>query len=118
MADKPKEIADSHLSVPGHDGKFGFGGVCFPKDTVGFRRVLNTLDVPSEVLGGVIKGNNKVRDKVIGVTAGSFDLLHAGHIKLLEAPEMIVLSTIRIYQAHLEAEDEAALLDAVVELQW
>ena len=77
-------IADSHLSVPGHDGKFGFGGACFPKDTKALHRVLNTLDVRSEVLEGVITSNSKVRDKVKGVTAGSFDLLHAGHIKLLE----------------------------------
>ena len=25
-------IGDSHLHVPGPDGKFGFGGTCFPKD--------------------------------------------------------------------------------------
>jgi UDPglucose 6-dehydrogenase len=25
-------IGDSHLNVPGHDGKFGYGGTCFPKD--------------------------------------------------------------------------------------
>ena len=24
-------IGHSHLGVPGHDGKFGFGGSCFPK---------------------------------------------------------------------------------------
>ena len=77
-------IADSHLSVPGNDGKFGFGGACFPKDTKALHRVLNTLDVRSEVLDGVITSNSKIRNKVVGVTAGSFDLLHAGHIKLLE----------------------------------
>ena len=25
-------IGHSHLDVPGHDGKFGYGGTCFPKD--------------------------------------------------------------------------------------
>ena len=25
-------IGHSHLIVPGHDGRYGFGGVCFPKD--------------------------------------------------------------------------------------
>ena len=25
-------IGDSHLDVPGHDGKLGYGGTCFPKD--------------------------------------------------------------------------------------
>tara|TARA_B100001142_G_scaffold314252_1_gene351581 strand:- start:28641 stop:29852 length:1212 start_codon:yes stop_codon:yes gene_type:complete len=77
-------IMDSHLQVPGPDGKFGFGGACFPKDTVGLHRVLNTLDVPKELLEGVIASNLKVRNRIVGVTAGAFDLLHAGHIKLLE----------------------------------
>ena len=77
-------IMDSHLQVPGPDGKFGFGGACFPKDTVGLHRVLNTLDVPKELLEGVITSNLKVRNRIVGVTAGAFDLLHAGHIKLLE----------------------------------
>ena len=27
-----QRIGDSHLHVPGPDGKFGFGGTCFPKD--------------------------------------------------------------------------------------
>ena len=25
-------IGNSHIDVPGHDGDFGFGGKCFPKD--------------------------------------------------------------------------------------
>ncbi len=25
-------VGDSHLNVPGHDGKLGYGGTCFPKD--------------------------------------------------------------------------------------
>ena len=29
---KDKRIGDSHMSVPGPDGKYGFGGPCFPKD--------------------------------------------------------------------------------------
>ena len=26
-------IGDTHMAVPGHDGKRGYGGTCFPKDT-------------------------------------------------------------------------------------
>jgi nucleotide sugar dehydrogenase len=29
---KDKRIGDSHMSVPGPDGRYGFGGACFPKD--------------------------------------------------------------------------------------
>lgn len=28
-----KRVGSSHLAVPGYDGKRGFGGACFPKDT-------------------------------------------------------------------------------------
>lgn len=27
-----RRIGDSHFQVPGHDGDYGFGGTCFPKD--------------------------------------------------------------------------------------
>lgn len=30
------KAGDTHNSVPGHDGKFGFGAACFPKDTQAF----------------------------------------------------------------------------------
>ena len=33
MLTRDPRVGDSHLSVPGPDGKFGFGGHCFPKDT-------------------------------------------------------------------------------------
>jgi UDPglucose 6-dehydrogenase len=29
-------IGHSHLQVPGSDGKFGYGGTCFPKDVKAF----------------------------------------------------------------------------------
>ena len=29
-------IGDSHLHVPGPDGKLGYGGTCFPKDVNAF----------------------------------------------------------------------------------
>ena len=42
-------IGHSHLSVPGPDGKYGFGGSCFPKDIqalISFSKDLN-LDLPT-----------------------------------------------------------------------
>lgn len=50
-------IGRSHTSVPGFDGKRGFGGACFPKDTAAFFNFDDTFTV----LGEVIKANNKYR---------------------------------------------------------
>ena len=36
-------IGSSHTSVPGHDGKQGYGGACFPKDTSAFVNYSNRL---------------------------------------------------------------------------
>ena len=33
-----KRIGSSHMQVPGPDGKYGFGGACFPKDTKAFTK--------------------------------------------------------------------------------
>ncbi len=33
IATKDQRIGSSHTMVPGHDGKRGYGGTCFPKDT-------------------------------------------------------------------------------------
>ena len=83
-----KRIGPSHLSVPGWDGSLGFGGACFPKDTAALLAVLKTLQLPHKTLEGAIQTNQRVRrgwtSLTIGVTAGSFDLLHAGHIRMLE----------------------------------
>jgi len=31
-------ISEMHTMVPGHDGKFGYGGKCFPKDVEAFKK--------------------------------------------------------------------------------
>ena len=30
------KVGNSHMQVPGPDGKFGYGGNCFPKDSQAF----------------------------------------------------------------------------------
>jgi len=51
-------IGYSHTQVPGHDGKRGFGGACFPKDTSAIVKFdLNFLSL----LNLVITENNKYR---------------------------------------------------------
>ena len=54
-------IGHSHLNVPGHDGKNGFGGVCFPKDIQSLIYFSEKLGLDMSVLKGAWKTNLKVR---------------------------------------------------------
>jgi len=54
-------IGHSHLSVPGPDGKLGFGGSCFPKDIQALINFGNSNDIEMNVLKGAWKTNLKVR---------------------------------------------------------
>jgi UDPglucose 6-dehydrogenase len=40
-----QRIGRSHWMVPGHDGKRGFGGHCFPKDINGYLHIARELGV-------------------------------------------------------------------------
>ena len=54
-------ICHSHFNVPGHDGKFGFGGSCFPKDIQALINFGETNGVDMKVLKGVWEKNLEVR---------------------------------------------------------
>ena len=54
-------IGHSHLGVPGHDGKFGFGGSCFPKDIQAMIDFANKFGVNPSVLKGAWEKNLEVR---------------------------------------------------------
>ena len=54
-------IGHSHMNVPGPDGKFGFGGSCFPKDIQAMINFAESLDVEPSVLLGAWKKNLNVR---------------------------------------------------------
>jgi len=54
-------IGHSHLNVPGHDGKLGFGGSCFPKDIQAIIHFADSIDVNLSVLKGAWETNLKVR---------------------------------------------------------
>lgn len=48
-------IGDSHLHVPGPDGKLGYGGTCFPKDVNALLKFAKDNDVDlNTILGGWI----------------------------------------------------------------
>ena len=54
-------IGHSHLAVPGPDGKFGFGGSCFPKDVQAMINFAKQNGVSPNVLKGVWDTNLDVR---------------------------------------------------------
>ena len=54
-------IGHSHLSVPGPDGKLGFGGSCFPKDIQAIINFAKNLNITLSTLEGAWKTNLSVR---------------------------------------------------------
>jgi len=54
-------VGHSHLSVPGPDGKFGFGGSCFPKDIQAMISFGESLGIDMHTLSGAWKTNLIVR---------------------------------------------------------
>jgi len=54
-------LGNSHWSVPGPDGDFGFSGSCFPKDVQALIYQAKTLGVDPEVLEAAWSKNLKVR---------------------------------------------------------
>ena len=55
-----ERILHSHTNVPGHDGKNGFGGTCFPKDTSSLKYEMNKVGMRPYVLEAIIERNEKV----------------------------------------------------------
>lgn len=54
-------IGDSHLHVPGPDGKMGYGGTCFPKDVNALITLGKELNTPMNTLEAGWKTNLEVR---------------------------------------------------------
>lgn len=62
MLSQDGRIGDSHMQVPGPDGKFGFGGHCFPKDTKALLYYSKLKKADLSILKGTIKKNNTFRE--------------------------------------------------------
>ena len=54
-------LGNSHWSVPGPDGDFGFGGHCFPKDLSAIIKLTYDLGTVNSTLKSVQKTNDKIR---------------------------------------------------------
>lgn len=55
-------IGDSHIDVPGPDGKYGFGGKCFPKDLNAFIEFFKKNNIQPLTMQAAWERNNLVRD--------------------------------------------------------
>lgn len=56
-------MGKSHMNVPGPDGRRGYGGACFPKDTAALIRYSNDINAPFTTLEEVAKANQKIRSQ-------------------------------------------------------
>ena len=58
---KDDRLGSSHMSVPGHDGRFGFGGACLPKDSNAIVKYAKSFNTELSVLTAAIITNNNIR---------------------------------------------------------
>ena len=58
-----QRLGSSHMSVPGHDGKLGFGGACLPKDSIAFIKFAESYDSELNILNTAISVNNSIRQQ-------------------------------------------------------
>ena len=65
---KDDRLGSSHMNVPGHDGRLGFGGACLPKDSNAIIKYAKSLNTELSVLSAATKTNNKIRASYNGNT--------------------------------------------------
>ena len=53
-------ILGGHTKVPGHDGRNGFGGTCFPKDTSSLRYEMQNVGMKPYILDAIIERNETI----------------------------------------------------------
>lgn len=61
VLNKDDRLGHTHWNVPGHDGKFGFGGTCFPKDINALIDFANKNDQNTPLLNAVWQKNLEMR---------------------------------------------------------
>tara|TARA_B110000003_G_C16611206_1_gene519523 strand:+ start:566 stop:1438 length:873 start_codon:yes stop_codon:yes gene_type:complete len=66
---KDDRVGNSHMQVPGPDGKLGFGGPCFPKDTNALLQYSKQVDSHFSLLEKTISINNQIRSQYKSLSA-------------------------------------------------
>lgn len=59
---RDKRIPDDHTTVPGPDGKYGWGGHCLPKDVNALLAQAKDIDCPMPMLSSVVEINKEHRE--------------------------------------------------------
>ncbi len=60
LATNDPRIGSSHTNVPGHDGLYGYGGTCFPKDTNSLYYQMKENNLESYIIKATIERNENV----------------------------------------------------------
>ena len=61
IAKSDSRLGNTHWSVPGPDGNYGFGGACFPKDTQALQVMADELGLEMSMLDTAIRTNHTLR---------------------------------------------------------
>ena len=61
IAKTDSRLGNTHWSVPGPDGNYGFGGACFPKDTEALQVLAREQGISMTMLETAITTNNDIR---------------------------------------------------------
>lgn len=62
VASDPR-MGKTHMAVPGPDGRYGFGGACFSKDSAALIKYSEELNKPFTTLKEVVKSNQLIRNQ-------------------------------------------------------
>jgi UDPglucose 6-dehydrogenase len=60
LAKKDQRMGTSHFQVPGPDGRRGFGGTCFPKDTHSLYCQMNARGVHTQIYPAILARNDTI----------------------------------------------------------
>ena len=62
MVGMDDRITRSHMQIPGPDGERGFGGACFPKDTMALLLTGLHYKTPFSILRQVVESNKRIKN--------------------------------------------------------
>ena len=68
-----KRVGSSHMQVPGFDGKFGYGGACFPKDSKALIKYSEQIGSPFNLLQKSNQVNDRIRRKYTSLSDREID---------------------------------------------